>query len=181
VELATEVFGSDYEFSKFTLTHDTHFPLGRGHSIRLGVFAGLIMGEAPFFDQFFVGDFSAFIPSRVLGLNFAHLHPNLLETSVQEMRYEDLAGSINVEYSIPFYRGHRFFYGIDGFVGVGLFALASRQDLRTDPKGYQGFEVVPMDLTADIGVRVDTEIGVFVVSLGNLFRLIPYVGEEAAE
>jgi outer membrane protein assembly factor BamA len=181
VELATEVIGSDYEFSKFTLSHDMHFPLGRGHSIRLGLFAGLIMGEAPFFDQFFVGDFSAFIPSRVLGLNFAHLHPNLLETSVQEMRYEDLAGSLNVEYSIPFYRGHGFFYGINGFVGVGLFALASRDDLRTDPKGYTGFEVVPMDLTADLGVRIDTEIGVFVLSLGNLFRLIPYVGEEAAE
>ncbi|MBW2277011.1 MAG: BamA/TamA family outer membrane protein [Deltaproteobacteria bacterium] len=181
VELATEVVGSDYEFSKFTLSHDTHFPLGRGHSIRLGLFAGLIMGEAPFFDQFFVGDFSAFIPSRVLGLNFAHLHPNLLETSVQEMRYEDLAGSINVEYSIPFYRGHGFFYGIDGFVGVGLFAMASREDLRNDPKGYQGFEVVPMDLTADIGVRVDTEIGVLELTFGNLFRLIPYVGEEAAE
>lgn len=181
VELSTEVFGSDYEFSKFTLTHDTHFPLGRGHSIRLGLFAGLILGDAPFFDQFFVGDFSAFIPSRVLGLNFAHLHPNLLETSVQEMRYEDLAGSLSVEYSIPFYRGHRFIYGIDGFLGVGIFALASREDLRTDPKGYRGFEVVPMDLTADIGVRVDTEIGIAVLSLGNLFRLIPYVGEEAAQ
>jgi hypothetical protein len=181
VELATEVFGSDYEFSKLSLAHDTYFPLGRGHSIRVGVFAGLIMGEAPFFDQFFVGDFSAFIPSRVLGLNFAHLHPNLLGTSVQEMRYEDLAGSINVEYSIPFYRGHGFFYGINGFVGVGLFAIASGDDLRTDPQGYQGYEVVPMDLTADIGIKVDTSIGIVVLSLGNLFRLIPYVGDEAAE
>jgi outer membrane protein assembly factor BamA len=181
VELSTEVLGSDYEFSKFSLTHDTHFPLGRRHSIRLGLFAGFIMGDAPFFDQFFVGDFSAFIPSRVLGLNFAHLHPSLLDTSVQEMRYEDLAGSINLEYSIPFYRGHGFFYGVNGFVGVGLFAIASREDLRTDPQGYQGYEVVPMDLTADLGIKVDTEIGVLVLSLGNLFRLIPRVGKEAAE
>ncbi len=50
------------------------------------------------------------------------------------------------------------FYGINGFVGVGLFFLASREDLKIDPKGYEGYEVVPMDLTADIGIKVDTEI-----------------------
>jgi hypothetical protein len=105
----------------------------------------------------------------------------VLGTSVQEMRYEDLAGSINLEYSLPFFRGTGFFYGIDGFVGVGLFAIASREDLRTDPKGYQGFEVVPMDFTADIGVKFDTKVGVLIFSLANLFRLIPHVGDEAAE
>jgi len=40
---------------------------------------------------------------------------------------------------------------------------------------------VPMDLTADIGVRFDTQVGVLIFSLANLFRLIPYVGDEAAE
>jgi hypothetical protein len=37
-----------------------------------------------------------------------------------------------------------------------------------------------MDLTADLGIKVDTEFGVLVFSLANLFRLIPYVGEETA-
>jgi outer membrane protein insertion porin family len=181
VELSTEVIGSDYDFSKFTLAHDVYFPLGRGHAIKLGLFAGLIMGDAPFFNQFFVGDFSAFVPSRVLEMNFSHLQPNLLETSIAEMRYENLAANIGVEYSLPFYRGHGFFYGVNGFVGVGVFALASQQDLRTDPKGYEGYKVVPMDLTVDLGVKVDTEIGLFIFSLANLFRLIPSVGEAAAE
>ncbi|MFO8073081.1 MAG: BamA/TamA family outer membrane protein [Polyangia bacterium] len=181
VELGTEILGSDYEFSKFVLAHDTWFPLRKRHSIKLGIFLGLVMGEAPFFDQFFVGDFSAFVPSRVLGLNFAHLHSSLLDTSIEEMRYEDLAGSLNIEYSIPFYRGHRWIYGVDGFVGIGAFALASRRDLRTDPEGYSGFRAIPMDLTADLGIRVDTEFGVLVFSLANLFRLIPNVGEETAK
>ena len=180
VEVATEMLGSEYEYSKFTLAHDTYFPLGRGHTIKLGLFAGLIMGDAPFFNQFFVGDFSAFVPSRVLDMNFSHLQPNLLETSLREMRYEDLAASVNVEYSLPFYRGDGFTYGINGFVGLGLFFLASKNDLKARPDEYEGYEVVPMDLTMDLGVRFDTRIGLFVVSLANLFRLIPG-GEEAAE
>jgi outer membrane protein insertion porin family len=181
VELATELVGSDYEFSKFTLTHDSYFPLGKGHSIKLGLFAGLIMGDAPFFNQFFVGDFSSFVPSRVLEMNFSHLQSGLLETSIKEMRYEDLAASIGLEYSAPFYRGERFFYGINGFVGLGIFFLASQEDFRIDPKGYSGYEVVPMDLTMDVGIKIDTQVGVFVISLANLFRLIPGVDETAEE
>jgi len=181
VELASQVLGSDYEFSKFTLTHDTYFPLGKGHSLKLGLFAGLIMGDAPFYNQFFVGDFSSFVPARLLELNFSHLQPRLLDTSVQEMRYEDLGGSINLEYSIPFYRGQGMVYGVNGFVNFGIFAIASGEDLRTDPQGYQGYEVVPMDLTANLGVKIDTRIGVFMVSIANLFRLIPKVGEEMAK
>jgi outer membrane protein assembly factor BamA len=181
VELSSEVLGSNYEFSKFTVTNDTHFPLGKGHSIRLGLFAGFIMGDAPFYNQFFVGDFSSFVPTRLLELNFSHLQPRLLDTSVQEMRYEDLAGAVTLEYSIPFYRGQGMVYGVNGFLNFGVFALASREDLRTDPQGYQGYEVVPMDLTANLGVKIDTRIGVFMVSVANLFRLIPKVGEEMAK
>ncbi len=181
VELATEILGSSYNFSKFTLGHDVYFPLGRGHSIKLALFAGLIMGDAPFFDQFFVGDFSSFVPSRVLEMNFSHLQPNLLETAIAEMRYEDLSASIGIQYSIPFYRGHGFFYGVNGFIGLGVFFLSSREYMKMDPKGYEGYQVVPMDLTANLGIKVDTEVGLFVFSLANLFRLIPSVGEAAAE
>jgi outer membrane protein assembly factor BamA len=181
IELSNEILGSSYNFSKFTLTHDTYFPLGKGHAIRLGGFLGLIMGNSPFFNQFFVGDFSSFVPSRVLELNFSHLQPNLLNTAIKEMRYEDIALAINVEYSIPFYRGNRFFYQINGFIGAGVFFLASRNDFRYDPEGYTGFQQIPMDVTVDFGVRFDTQIGLFVFSLANLIRLIPYVGDEAAE
>ncbi|MCP4680281.1 MAG: BamA/TamA family outer membrane protein, partial [Deltaproteobacteria bacterium] len=181
VELATEIIGSNYDFSKFTLAHDVYFPFGRGHSIKLALFGGLIMGDAPFFDQFFVGDFSSFVPSRVLEMNFSHLQPNLLETSIAEMRYEDLSISIGIQYSLPFYRGHRFFYGVNGFIGLGMFFLSSREYMKMDPKGYEGYQVVPMDLTANLGIKVDTEVGLFVFSLANLFRLIPSVGEAAAE
>ncbi len=181
IELSNKVVGSGYNFSKFALNYDRHLHLGRQHSLKFSLFGGLIMGDAPFFNRFFVGDFSAFIPSRVLDHNFAHLNSSLLETSIKEMRYEDMAVSVGVEYSIPFYRGHGFFYGINGFVGIGLFALASEEDLSTDPKSYEGYKVIPMDLTMNLGIKVDTEFGIFVFSLANLFRMIPTVGTETTE
>jgi hypothetical protein len=114
-------------------------------------------------------------------MNFSHLQPNLLNTAIKEMRYEDMALSIDVEYSVPFYRGSGFFYQISGFVGAGVFFLASRNDFRYDRAGYSGFQQVPMDVTFDFGVRFDTEIGMFVFSLANLIVLIPYVGDGAVE
>ncbi|MDJ0764338.1 MAG: BamA/TamA family outer membrane protein [Myxococcota bacterium] len=181
VEFSTEIIGSDYDFAKFTLTHDTYFPLGKGHTLKLGLLIGLIMGEAPFFNQFFVGDFSSFVPSRLLEMNFSPLQPNVLETSIVEMRYEDLAMSIGVEYALPFYRGKGFFYGVNGFVGAGIFALTSQSHLKIDPKGYSGYRAIPMDVTADLGIKVDTAVGLFVVSMGNMFRMIPSVGRSLAE
>jgi outer membrane protein insertion porin family len=181
IELSNEIIGSSYNFSKFTLGHDTYLPLGKGHAIRLGGFLGLIMGDSPFFNQFFVGDFSSFVSSRVLDLNFSHLQSNLLETTIREMRYEDMAFRISLEYSAPFYRGQKFLYGIDGFVSGGVFFLASRADLQTDPKGYQDHKVVPMDITMDLGIRIDTQVGLFIISLSNVLRLIPHVNDGVAK
>ena len=173
VELATELLNSAYEFSKFTLGYDRYFKVGPGHSLKIGLFGGLIMGNAPFFNQFFVGDFSSFVPSRVLDLNFTHLQPNLLDTTIQEMRYEDIAASITLEYALPFYRGSGTVFGVNGFVAFGAFFLASKEHLKNDPPGYSGYRLLPIDLTADIGIKVDTKVGMFVLSLANLMRFVP--------
>lgn len=180
VELSSELIGSDYEFAKFTLSHNVYYPVFKKHAVGIGVFGGLIMGDAPFFNQFFVGDFSSFIPSRVLEMNFSHLQPNLLgKTIIKEMRYEDFAAAVNLEYALPFYRGHGVIYGVNGFVSFGVYFLASKEHLKYDPKGYSGYQLAPIDLTADIGIKIDTRVGVFVISLANLLRLIP--GQGAAE
>jgi outer membrane protein assembly factor BamA len=180
IELSSELIGSDYDFAKFTLMHNMYFKVAKTHTLGLGLFGGLIMGDSPFFNQFFVGDFSAFIPSRVLEMNFSHLQPNLLgKTIIREMRYEDIAAAANLEYVLPFYRGHGAVYGVNGFVSFGVFFLASKEHLKYDPKGYSGYQLVPIDITADIGIKVDTRVGLFIISLANLLRLIP--GQGAAE
>lgn len=177
IELAHNVLGSDYSFAKFTVDWAMHFDLPWHHTLTVSAFAGAIAGSAPLFDQFYVGDLSDLIPGRVLDLNF-HDYPslNLLGTSIIEMQYEDLAAKVGVEYAWPLYRSRSgFLYGLDLFLGLGLFTLASAGDVALQIPGYAGGSVFPVDLTGDIGLRFDTMIGLFRLSFSNIMGLIPQV------
>ncbi|MBI5488902.1 MAG: BamA/TamA family outer membrane protein [Deltaproteobacteria bacterium] len=175
VDFAHGVFGSDYSFAKFTVDWAMHFQLPWDHVVTLAVFAGAIVGNAPLFDQFFVGDLSDLIPGRVLDLNFhAYSAHNILGTAIREMQYEDLAAKIAVEYSWPLYRSRSgFLYGLDVFASIGFFSLASATDVELQIPGYSGAEVFPIDLTGDVGFRFDTMIGLFRLSFSNIMGLIP--------
>ena len=166
-ELSHPIIGSSYEYTRFTIGNSAWFPFGRklAQSFCLTTGAGLVVGNAPFFEQFFVGDYSAFIPSRVLGLNFTNLHPNLLNTAIKKMWYEDIAANIGLTWNIALYRGQGGLYGIDGFITAGFFALTSSNKIGTG-----GF---PVDMTTDLGVRFDTHFGLFTVSLGSIIQLVP--------
>jgi outer membrane protein assembly factor BamA len=174
VELSNPVLGSSYDFAKFIVNHKTYFPFGKkGQSISVGGIGGIITGDAPFFEQFFVGDFSSLSPDRKLGLNFTNLHPKVLNTSIGDMWYEDLVLSLNVEYSFPFYRGSATVYGINGFIHFGAYSLTSTS--KIDDRG------VPIDITGDLGIRIDTAVGVFTISFANILQLIPPVRKETTQ
>ena len=174
VELSHPLLGSDYDFVKFQLSHRILFPIGKeGQSIGLEGVGGLISGSAPFFDQFFVGDYSAFVPDRKLGLNFTNLHPGILDTAIKDMWYEDLVLSLSTEWSRPIYRGSGNLYGINVFVRMGVFVLASSQDLYTNH--------LPIDMTGDFGIRIDTSVGVFSFSFASVLQLIPPIRKETTE
>jgi outer membrane protein assembly factor BamA len=177
IDLAHGALGSDYSFAKFTVDWAMHFQLPWDHTVTLSVFAGAILGNAPLFDQFYVGDLSDLIPGRVLDLNF-HDYPalNLLGTSIVEMQYEDLAAKVAVEYSWPLYRSRSgFLYGLDLFLSLGFYSLASAGDISLQIPGYAGASVFPIDLTGDLGFRIDTMIGLFRLSFSNVMGLIPQV------
>jgi hypothetical protein len=141
------------------------------------VFAGAISGDAPFFEQYYVGDLSDFLPARVLGLNFDRRPSrNWLGTAIEEVRYGQYALKVGAEYRIPLYRGHYSVYGIDLFGSGGVFALAHRRDLETPARAYSGAAVVPVDLTANIGVRIDSSAGGFAFSFANILGLVPVRG-----
>jgi outer membrane protein assembly factor BamA len=177
IALAHNFLGSDYSFAKFTFDWAMHFQLPWHHTLTLSVFAGAITGSAPLFDQFYVGDLSDLIPGRVLDLNF-HDYPalNLLGTSIVEMQYEDLAAKVAVEYAWPLYRSRSgFLYGLDLFLSIGFYTLASASDIALQIPGYAGASVFPIDLTGDLGFRFDTMIGLFRLSFSNVMGLIPQV------
>ena len=183
-DLASGLIGSDYAFVRLQASFNHWFHLRWGHTVRAGAFAGAVFGYAPFFYKFFVSDLTDLQPSRILGLNLDHRPaPNLFGlrcgpfdsrcgTAVAQMRQEELAGRIDAEYVWPLVRGRRkFVKGADAFFLLGLYGLADANDLRVAMPGYQGLSRLPVDLTLDAGVRLDTQIGVFQIGIAKLFWL----------
>jgi outer membrane protein insertion porin family len=172
IEAALPVLGSRYSYAKGTALGSFYFPVFGRHVLAVHALAGAILGEAPYFNRFFVGDLNFLLPPRALGLNFATLPSrNLLGTTIAGRRYESFAGRTLLEYAIPLWRKRGFVYRGDAFAAFGIFGLASLDDLRLRDSDAPG--AVPVDLTADLGVKLDTHIGIFTLSLGNGLGRIP--------
>jgi hypothetical protein len=182
-DLASPLIGSDYQFVRLQTSVHGWFPLKWGHTIRAGLFAGAAFGYTPFFYKFFVTDLTDLQPSRILGLNLDHRPaPNMFGffqcgevfsskcgTAVAQMRQEELAARVDAEYIWPLVRGrHKFVKGADAFFLLGLYALADPKDLTLAMPGYEGASRIPVDLTFDAGVRLDTQIGVFQIGIAKM-------------
>jgi outer membrane protein insertion porin family len=169
--------GSDYPYAKFQADVSHYIELPWGHVLQLEGFAGAILGDAPMFEKFYVGDLSDLLPDRVLDLNFdRRAAPNFLNTDIVEIRYGQYAAKINLEYRIPLYRGRRSIYGIDVFASGGLYGIANNEDFVSHARGYNGFATVPIDLTFNLGLRIETSAGGFVFGVSNFLGFIPRHG-----
>jgi len=170
-------FGSDYAYSKIQLRGSRWWTLPWNHVVRVEATYGAMTGNAPFFEKFYIGDFTDFLPDRVLDLNFdRRTAPNFLKTDIVEVRYGDYAAKIQGEYRIPVYRGHRSIYGVDFFGAAGVYGVATHRDLTSPARGYTGLGRVPIDLTFNLGFRIDTSAGGFVFAFSNLLGLFPVRG-----
>lgn len=165
---------ADHSFSKGVLAYSHHIPVGkRRHSLSLHAFGGLIHGNAPYFDRFFVSDLNQLLPPRALGLNFSTIPSyNFFQNSVTDHRFADYAGRLTFEYALALWRGRGFFYRADFFVGTGVFALTQAPDLRLRTESV--YEALPIDFTADFGLRLDSAIGIFNISVANFLGRIRY-------
>jgi outer membrane protein assembly factor BamA len=177
--VALEPLGSSYSYQKIELGWQHWWRLPWRHVVSLELNGGAIAGDAPFFEQFYVGDFTDLLPDRILGLNPDRRQPpNLLGTDIVEIRYGEYAARIEGEYRIPLYTGRGSVYGIDFFTAAGLYGVAGRRDFEDPPSGYEGLARVPVDLTYNLGLRVETFIGGFSVAFSNLLGLLPAGGGE---
>jgi outer membrane protein assembly factor BamA len=176
-DAALTPLGSDYAYVKLHARVSHWLPLSWGHVLRLEGQAGAIFGTAPLFEKFYVGDFSDLLPDRVLDLNFdRRAAPNFLGTEIQEVRYGQYAAKANLEYRIPLYRGTRSVYGVDFFTSAGAYAVADGRDITQPARGYSGFATVPIDLTFNLGLKIDTNAGAFTLGVSNLLGFIPVRG-----
>ena len=169
--------GGDYPYAKLVLRAAHWVSLPWGHVLELAGFAGAVFGQAPLFERFYVGDFTDLLPDRVLDLNFNRRPaPNFLGTDIVEIRYGNYATRLGAEYRVPVYRGTRSIYGVDLFASFGVYAIANEADIVNHPRGYTGFGTVPVDLTFNAGLRIDTRVGAFVFGISNILGLIPLRG-----
>jgi outer membrane protein assembly factor BamA len=168
VELASKIFfGSDYEFSKYMVKYEHSFPAFSNHAFRVSVVGGLIqdVGEqgSPFFSRFFVGDYAFFQVDK-------HSLPRNLELNFSKVvDYGDLMASISAEYDIPLWERGKFFYR--GYVyAAANFSYVTKADFLASEDEWSGRTKRPVSM--DIGMKVDTPIGLFTFSLGYVFDLV---------
>jgi outer membrane protein assembly factor BamA len=173
VEATTAAFASSYGFVKGVVQASNYFPLRWGHVIGIHGYLGGIWGDAPYFDRFFVGDLNQLLPPRALGLNFStQPSHDLLGTDIAAHRYDNLAGRALVEYAIPIWSRHGLLYRGDAFAAFGVFALSNPDDLKNRDLSLS--RAIAADLTADLGIRLDTTIGIFTLSVANAVGRIPF-------
>ncbi len=168
VELASKVLlGSDYEYSKYMLQYEHSFNFYLDHVWRITLVGGLLQDVgsrgSPFFERFFIGDYARFqidktsLP-RNLELNFSNATD-----------YGDLLGSVELEYDVPLWTGGSFFYR--GYVFAALnFSVVTKASFLASDQEWSGRTKRP--LTFDLGLKLETPIGLLTFSAGYLTDLI---------
>lgn len=164
VEVGSSLLGSAYEFSKYTGEIQQALSLFGDHSLNLRLLGGMIQGNAPFFDQFFLRDFAYFTFNR------SALPRNVQLNFGESNDYDDLLVSAGAEYSIPILEGEDWLYRTFVYGGVDLSATASLDELQEDPTGRGTSGRVP--LSFDVGLKFDTFVGNFTLSFSYLIDLV---------
>jgi outer membrane protein insertion porin family len=173
--LGTQVVGGSYNYGRFEVGGAAWKQTQRGNVLKGEAYSGLILGDAPFFERFYIGDLSDVIPDRQLEVApSVGGSPDLFNSGISRERYSDVAFRLGGEFAVPLRRDVEdgiYIYGLQAYIGAGLFGMATRQELlirdASRPFG------IPVDITFDAGLRVDTVVGVFGLSFSNAIGIIP--------
>ncbi|MBV8761995.1 MAG: BamA/TamA family outer membrane protein [Deltaproteobacteria bacterium] len=168
-EIGSGVLGGSYDFLTVFARYEHWWPLrDERHTIGMRIAGGVVIGDADRFDRIHISDVDQLLTPRAMGLVLSNAAPlDILGTRSDKPSYGDLGGTATLEYAGRLFRGFgtKRVYGGDWFVGAGLWGLAEAQDLRQRDRAL--WSAMPIDVIADAGVRIDTELGVFELTLGN--------------
>ena len=168
-ELGSAAFGSDYEFATLFGRYEHWWPLRRERSaIGLHLAGGVVIGDAPLFDHIYISDVDHMLTPRALGLVLSTAAPlDILGTRSDKPSFGELGGLATVEYTQRLFRGsgRNRVYGGDWFVAVGVWGLAETDELVL--RDTSVWSSLPVDLYGDAGVRIDTDLGVFELTISN--------------
>lgn len=171
-EIGAGWMGSDYDFAVLLGRYERWWPVrGRQHVLSVHVTGGLVLGDAPRFDRLHAADLSPLLTPRAFGLVLSTAPlPDVLGTGAVDATYGNAGGSAMLEYTFRLFRSRRHIYGGDLFLGAGLWAMAAARGLDDDGDAITDLVV---DLMLDAGLRIDTEIGIFELTLANGLGRIP--------
>jgi outer membrane protein assembly factor BamA len=168
-EIGTLVAGGDYQFATLFGRYEHYWPLfDEKHAIAIKAAGGVVVGDAPRFDRIHIADVNRMLTPRALGLVLSSAAPlDILGTRAGKPAYGELGGTATIEYALQLFRGkgRMRVYGGDLFFGVGLWGLAENENLRARDTSL--WNAMPIDLYADAGIRVDTDVGVFEFTIAN--------------
>ena len=168
-ELGSSLLGGSYEFATLFGRYEHYWPLLRAHhTIGLKLAGGVVIGGAPRFDRIHIADVDRMLTPRALGLVLSAAAPlDILGTRRDKPTYGDLGGSATLEYAFQLFRGSgkNRVYGGDLFFGFGLWGLGETSDLRARDTSLP--DALPIDLYTDAGVRIDTDVGIFEITIAN--------------
>ena len=168
-ELGTVLFGGDYQFASLFGRYEHYWSLFEDkHAVAIKTAGGVVIGGAPLFDRIHIADVNRMLTPRALGLVLSTAAPlDVLVTRADKPAYGDLGGSVSVEYAMQLFRGKdaKRVYGGDLFFGAGLWGLAENADLRA--RDASVWRSLPIDLYVDAGIRLDTDLGVFELTVAN--------------
>jgi outer membrane protein insertion porin family len=175
VQLSSPAIGSSYEYVRVLIGGGYSFRLPWGHWLSPSLWGGQIAGDAPRFELILPGDLSDWTPGRTMGLQYSTRWPvDAFKTGVNAYGLAHIGGRIDLEYGIPLFRRPRtsFVYGGYLFFSAGIFTLTGARAERTRRREL-GELVAPIGLNADFGLKLDTSIGTFDFSVGNVLRRVP--------
>jgi len=159
---------SSYDFTSILGRYERWWRIAPRHVLSGHLVAGAVLGDAPLFERLHVGDIDRMVSPRALGLVVSTTPPfDFFGTGSDEVSYGEIGGLVESQYAFRLFRSRKAVYGGDLFVGAGLWTLHATRDLGYDAPDF------PVDLLIDAGLRLDTEVGIFELSLANALGRVP--------
>ncbi len=173
-EASGSLMGSSYDFITILARYERWWPLrAPGHAIGLHLGGGAVLGSAPLFDQLHIADVNRMLSPRALGLLVSANAPiDILGTDPDKPSLGELGGAATIEYAYRLFDGRSGrVYGGDLFIGAGLWGLSASASPRTRDRSV--WTSLPIDVFVDAGLRIDTDIGVFELTVANALGRYP--------
>jgi len=172
-QLGAGFLGGSWDYLSALARYQHWWPVhGLGHVVSVHLQGGVVLGDAPLFERLHVGDFDRLLTPRAAGLVVStDSSSDPLGTGADRVTYGEVGGSVAIEYSYRLFRRNHRIYGGDLFAGAGLWTLADRDALRVRDRSLA--TALPLDLFVDVGLRLDTEIGIFELTLANALGRVP--------